>query len=260
MRILWVLFIIVVGAMLAGCARTTVEKSVSTSAEESSHEPIDTIEQAVWQSQQDKLTAEDNIKLALDLMGQQRYPLAKEKLLTAERLDPKLAAAYYTFGYYYTQIKDTESAKKYYAKAVEIAPHDPLALNAYGVFLCQTGEYKKSLTYFQQAVGIPNYTEAGLAYQNAGICTLKIPDVDLALGYLAKAIDVNPKLTESYLLLAEINYHKAAYHVAENYLVEYNQLQKPSRSSLALAVAIANKLGEHDKAATLQLKLDSLPK
>lgn len=252
MRFKLLLAIVPCVLLLAGCNSPAVKQATDSNTLSTTT--------TVTVPQQNRMAAQDNVQLALDLIEQGDYPLAKAKLVEAQRLDPHLAAVYYTRGYFNEKVRDRAAAQQWYRQAVKIAPHNPQALNAYGVFLCQTGEYQQSLTYFKRAIAVPSYTNTGLSYQNAGLCALKAKETAQAIHYLQAAVNANPALAESYFTLAKLAYQQHHYQSAQTYLNHYNQLMKPTAASLQLAIALAKQQGDADKAATLQLQLESLRK
>ena len=252
MRIVSFVLIVAASLVLVGCVSSPDPQAIADAVNQPSvYKPVNQIHE-------NQVVAKANVKLAIDLMEKGEYPQAKAKLLVAQQQDPAYVPTYYTLGYYYQKINDRATATHYYQKAIKIAPQDPLVLNAYGVFLCQTGQYKASLTYFHKAIAISSYDHAGLAYENAGMCASKIPNIKLAFGYFQKAVATNPQLTDAYYMLAALAYQLKMYMNAEYYLHQYNQMAKPSKESLQLGIAIAEKLGNKNQVATLQSQLNSI--
>ena len=207
--------------------------------------------------QQNVQTAQADVQLALHYLQQKQMPQAKAALLEAIKLAPELPEAHYTMGYYLQAVGQSKDAKKEYQQALKLAPNDPKVLNGYGVFLCNTGEYQNGINYFLQAIAQSSFTSPGVAYQNAALCALKIPDNAQAMQYFQQAINQDPKLATSYLQLAQLQFQAGQYSQAQANLAQYNSLARPTVASLRLAIALARQAGDTDQANALQSLLNS---
>ena len=202
--------------------------------------------------------AQLNVQLGLGYLQQKQTDIAKRKLLKALKLAPRLAKAHYAMGYYYAEVGEFAAAKQEYQKAIQLNPNDPQALNSYGVFLCNQHEYKNGIDYFLKAIRIANNTQVGLTYENAGICALKIPNQTQAKEFLQKAITQNPSLVAAYYHLATIAYDQKDYHLAQQYLAQFDVHNKPTKKSLELGIKLAKHFGDKAKAASLELILQGV--
>lgn len=148
------------------------------------------------------LAADANVKLGIAFLKQGDLKNAKRKLLSAQRLDSKCTAAWYGMAYFLESTGCYQQAKETYVHAIAIDPISGAAHNNFGAFLCRQGEYEESIKHFLLAVQDPQYLEVGGAYENAGICALKIPDKKRAMGFFVKALTQDPGLTLSAYHLA----------------------------------------------------------
>ncbi len=117
---------------------------------------------------------------------------AKQKLLYALQKDPTLPEAWYSMAYFNEKTGDKARAEEDYLKAVALAPNRGDVQNNYGTFLCRHGDYQKSITHFLLAIKDPQYLDAAGAYENAGLCALKIPDKKLAGRYFNLSLEQDP--------------------------------------------------------------------
>jgi type IV pilus assembly protein PilF len=188
-------------------------------------------------------TAKLNTQLGMTYLEKHNMKLAKQKLLLALDQAPNIPDTWYSMGYFLEVTGEKEQAKKYYLKSVELAPGRGDVQNNYGTFLCRSGEYSEAIEHFQVAAKDINYIDTAAAYENAGLCALKIPDNQLASQYFKKAITDDPNRASVYLELAGMNYQSKNYKIARGYLEQFLQLSPPTRESFRLSDQLDDKLG-----------------
>ncbi len=142
---------------------------------------------SVDQTPYNPMAAKINVRLGLGYMQEGQIDRAREKLLRALDEAPDLADAQLAMGYFLLELHEIDQARPYYQKALKLAPDLPEVQNNYGVYLCRTGQPKASIEYFLSAASNPHYLHPESAYENAGVCALKIPDKRRAKGYFRKA-------------------------------------------------------------------------
>lgn len=148
--------------------------------------------------------ARTNARLGLAYLQEGLYPASKERLLTSIQEDPHIAAGWYGMGYYLEKTGNPQLAKKYYLKAIDVEPHSGAALNNYGTFLCRMHQYQAAIVAFIKAAHERTYLNSATAYENAGICALKIPNDAMAIYYFHRAIANNPNTPGALLNLARL--------------------------------------------------------
>src|SRR5947207_10698213 len=99
---------------------------------------------------------------------------------------------------------DKKLANHYYLKSVELAPSRGDIQNNYGTYLCRSGHYQAAIAHFEQAVHDVNYLDMASAYENAGLCALKIPNKVLAKKYFKLAVTMDPNRTGAAQQLAKL--------------------------------------------------------
>ena len=139
-----------------------------------------------------KQAAGFNTKLGLAYLQQKDIPRAKSKMLLALQEDPDNPIILDAMGYFLEKTGDVKSAEQYYSRAIKLAPKMGAAQNNYGTYLCRHGRYHEAINHFILATQDANYLHVADAYENAGLCALKIPNKKLAHKYLQAAAQHDP--------------------------------------------------------------------
>lgn len=148
--------------------------------------------------------AEINLQLGIAYMEKGDIEHAKQKLLYAGEKAPELPEVWYTMAYFQEKIGNNNEANANYLKAIQLAPGRGDVQNNYGTFLCRSGKFTESIEHFVLAIKDPQYLEISGAYENAGLCALKIPDKKLAQMYFAKALETDPNRSVSIVELNKL--------------------------------------------------------
>jgi type IV pilus assembly protein PilF len=142
--------------------------------------------------EQNKTSAGFNVQLGVAYMEQGQMERAKQKLLLALKQAPTWPPALDAMALYAEKTGDIDAAKQYYLRSLAIAPNDGSVQNNYGAFLCRTGHLQEAETYFLRAAQDKTYLSTAEAYENAGLCALKIPNRKKAIFYFEKALLHSP--------------------------------------------------------------------
>lgn len=170
------------------------------------------------------MAAMDNMQLGLAYLAQGDRTKAKYKLLLALQQDPNSAQVQDAMAYFFEMTGNTTQAENYYQRAIQITPSSGAEHNNYGVFLCRQGEYEKSEQQFLAAVTDNNYLNTAKAYENAGLCTQQIPDLQKAEFFYTQALKQDPQLAIPWYELAQICYIKGDKQQAQRDLENYMKL------------------------------------
>lgn len=192
-------------------------------------------------------TPESMVKDAQRFLKQDNPERALNNVLLALKQDPENVEAYNVAGQVYQKYAQPELADKYFKRALELSPDSATIRNNYGIFLCAEKEYEKAEENFLVAAasGHPHATE--VSYTNAGLCALRIPDLDRAAQYFRAALEADPHLAVPYYQLAYINYNKKRYPQAERNLQSFSSYTAHTSKSLWLGIQIERALGNKQK-------------
>lgn len=149
-------------------------------------------------------TAKINVQLGLAYLGQKNMQRAKQKLIMALDEGPNIPESWYSMAYFLETTGDIPAAKLHYEKAIALAPERGDVHNNFGTFLCRQGAYKAAIQQFMVATKDPSYLDAADAYENAGLCALKIPAQKEALHYFEMALKQDASRQVSLKLIAQI--------------------------------------------------------
>lgn len=199
-----------------------------------------------------------NTQLGLGYLQQGEMERAKTKLNKAMAQGPEIPSVHAAMAYYHEKTGELDLADAEYRKAISLNPRAGEALNNYGAFLCGRGQYQKAIDYFLQAVKDPNYTTTAQAYENAGLCALKMPNQTLAQGYFEKALQQDPSRSAALLEMTQFYFNKENYTLAKTYMDRYKKEAAPSARSLWLDIRIAHELKEDNAVASNALFLKNL--
>lgn len=170
------------------------------------------------------IAADDNMQLGLAYLQQGDRARAKHKLLLAMQQDKNSAQVQDAMAYFLEVTGETKQAESRYLIAIQLAPHSGAEHNNYGAFLCRIGKYSESEQQFLAAIHDPDYLNTAKAYENAGLCALKIPDNKTAEGFFMQAVNHDPSLSFAWYQLAQISYDAGDQQLAQQYMANYLRL------------------------------------
>lgn len=200
--------------------------------------------------------AETHVKLGIGYMQQGKPDLALGRLQRALELNPNLASGHNAIAILYEQLGRLDTAEEHYKRAVNLAPQDSAAHNNYGAFLCrQRNQLDKAEQEFLKALENPLYTTPELAYENAGLCAQRKPNLVKAEQYFRKALELSPQLPVSLYQMALISFEAGRHLPARAYLQRYSEVASHNPQSLWLGIRIERVLGDKNAVSSYALSL-----
>lgn len=146
-----------------------------------------------------------NVCLGLEYLKQGRKKRAKLKLNRALYLAPKLPSAHSAIAYYFETVNELDEALLHHKLAVKYSKNNPAYINNYASFLCNNGNYKQALKYFEIASKNKTYINLSNVFKNAGICAHKAGLYKLSRKYFLKVLAYDEFDELSRNLLEEVN-------------------------------------------------------
>lgn len=188
--------------------------------------------------------AEIRTELASSYYREGRLAVALEETKRALQNDSSYAPAHGLLGLIYMDIGDRGEAEASFARALRLEPDNSSILNNYGWFLCQTGRERESVQYFQRAAGNRLYATPGLALRNAGVCLLKVNELDGAERELRRALELDAADPLTKFELSRLYLRRGQPDRANFYYGLLDPANRGSAPGLWLALRIARANGD----------------
>lgn len=193
-----------------------------------------------------KEAAQINAQLGAEYLRQGKLDLAQEKLEKAIEQDPQLADARTWLALLYDQLGETDKAEKQYERALRLDPGVATVLNQYGAFLCRHDREKESVRYFEQAAKDRRYRTPEVALTNAGVCLVRVHELDDADAHFRQALQINPRFQDALWHMSRLSFERANYLGARAFLQRYAEVGTMNAAALWLGVRIERELGDAD--------------
>lgn len=162
----------------------------------------------------------------------------------ALKADPASPQAHAMLGLIARHGGDRETAGKHYARAVELAPKDAVALGNYGSWLCDSGRAAESLDWFDKALAASGGDRREAMLANAGACALAAGRSELAEQASRAVLQADPENAVALGTMAEHNYAAANYLEARAFSQRRLAAAPATPDALRLASQIEEKLGD----------------
>lgn len=220
-------------SLTAGCTTTTTINGV----------PVPEARQSTTQPEPDpRKRADIRLQLAGGYYQKGQLSIALEEARRAVTIDPNYALAHSMLGLVYLDLGDRREAEASYATALRLEPDNPEVQNNHGWFLCQTGREREAVDYFQRAAANRLYRTPGLAMQNAGLCMMRLKDMESAERFLRRSFELDASNPVTKFQLARLYLGTRQVDRANFYygLIEKGANPPPELLWLGLRIARAN--------------------
>ncbi len=187
-----------------------------------------------------------NANLGLAYMERGENQVALDKLKKALEINPDLPQAHQYIAMVYQNLGNIGQAEKHFERAVSLDGSDGALQNNYGIFLCRQGRYKDALRHFRRSFDNDSYSDKDQAYENAGLCALRVPDNEKAEHYFRQALQINPKRPESLYQMGLLEYNSGHYLQARAFLQRLHDESPYTPQILMLGIKVERKLGDQD--------------
>jgi len=194
-------------------------------------------------------------ELAIGYFQEGRYSIALDELKQALSSDPNHADALGILALVYMELGEKALAEQNFRRAMQIKPDDSDLNVNYGWFLCSNGRERESIPHFLAAIKNPLYARPALAWQNAGVCALKLKDVSTAENYLRRSYEIDPDGVVTSVKLASIYYDRGEFERARFLVSNINKSPAAWPESLWLGARIERKLGNRAESDRLGAQL-----
>lgn len=184
--------------------------------------------------------SEINVQLGMGYLRKGDVARAQMKFQQAVAQSPTDPTALNALAYFYSHTSQREKAKHYYQLALKKNPHSGLAHNNYGVFLCQHDQQPEAIRHFIAATEDSHYLKSAEAFENAGLCAIKINQVARAWQYFQLAHQRDPQRETVLLELARLSYQSGKLSQAQRYLQAYEKIAGVNAVSSELSQRIAH--------------------
>ena len=243
-----VLWLLVFPIMLAGCAGTPSRDGEQFA---SADRPVLETPPATEREQ----AAMVHIDLGTAYFEVGRYDVALDEARIALAYAPEFSPAFHLMGLVYMFIDDDVAARDNFLRALRSAPNDPDFNNSYGWFLCLNGEETEGLRRLALASRNPYYRSPTRPHTNAGLCHLRLEQVDEAEIQFRRAVALQQNNPVAMLGLAEVAYRKGELASARDQLIALHRRNEPTAQSVWLGLRVERRLGNRAAEASYAAQL-----
>jgi type IV pilus assembly protein PilF len=189
------------------------------------------------------VAAEANYQLGARYYKSGKFELARDRLVLATELNPKMAIGYSTLALAYEALDRLRLATEAYEAAVRAEPRNFEVRNAYAVFHCRQENYDEAAKHFDKAISHPKNDDAHIAMTNAGVCMQQKPDAQRAERYFRAALDREEKYGEALIQICLLKFQEKDYLSSRAFLQRFMVSNATTSGVLYLASRIEDMLG-----------------
>jgi len=195
------------------------------------------------------------MELAIGYFQEGRFNVALDELKQSLTADPNFAEAIGILALVYMELGQKDLAEQNFRRAMQLKPNDSDLNVNYGWFLCVNGRERDSIAFFLAALKNPLYERPSIAWQNAGLCSMKLKDMGNAETYLRRAYEIDPDGPMTSVTLARIYFDRGEVDQARFMVSNINRSPSAYPGSLWLGLRIERKLGNAGEASALAATL-----
>ncbi|WP_373975714.1 tetratricopeptide repeat protein [Chitinibacter sp. SCUT-21] len=195
----------------------------------------------------DQQRAATRTSLASEYFRRGAYAVAIEEAKKALEAESEYPQALNVLAVSYLALKDEQSGRAYFERAVKAAPKDSDINQNYGNYLCERGEYRAGLARYEVVLTNKLYPTPDLTLIAAARCSLKAGDQVLAKQYFDRASkqatnNLSVKFQISEYLLGEGDLPRSK----QLFMEVLRALPKAPSELLWLGVRIERKIGNKE--------------
>ncbi len=171
---------------------------------------------------------------------------AQQTIQEALAINPNNVDANNIAGLIYGKTNQPGLAVEHFEKALSKAKNDASTLNNYGNFLCDHGKTQDAEKKFLRAATHVSNPNPEIAYTNAGLCSMRVPNLNQAAEYFKTALDYKENNTIALFQLAQINFNKKRGIPALERLHAYAQYGQHTPATLKLGIEIGRMIRDKE--------------
>ncbi|MEL7310146.1 MAG: type IV pilus biogenesis/stability protein PilW [Pseudomonadota bacterium] len=196
-----------------------------------------------------------NLQLGAEYLRAGKLSLARERLESSVKQNPKVARAHFTLAILYQTINEPELADRSFRNAIRTDPDDAAVQNTYAVHLCGKKRYDQAEKYFTRAATNPLYQTPEAAWTNAGVCMRDKGDLAAAERYFREALKVERSFPDALLELATLKLETGNPLSARAFLERLMAVREATPQLLLLAWEVERTLGDTAAASRFSERL-----
>jgi type IV pilus assembly protein PilF len=167
------------------------------------------------------------VDLAIEYQKHNAPQVALERVNSAIDTDSDNARAYMVRGTINQSLNQNKAAEQDFKQALKLKENYSEADVNYAIFLCNQERYNEANIYFSKALMNPLYYTPEIAYYHRGECYIKAGNMDAANNDYLQALAYRNPPQKIYIALAELQYNKKNYELANFYINKYKLPETP---------------------------------
>jgi len=234
------------GLTLSGCAGQTGSSRVGEV-----HDDIVTESDVSAERKRARIRME----LAIGYFEQGKATVALDEVKQAITIDPTYSDAFSLRGLIYMRLNDFAIAEESFNKALSLKPRDSNVLHNMGWLKCQDGRFAQAMSFFNQALANPLYSERAKTHMAQGMCQLKAGQLPEAEASLMKSYEYDAGNPVTGYNLANVLFQRKEYARAQFYIRRLNNTEFANAETLWLGIKIEKRMANLEAMSQLAVQL-----